>query len=104
MASTKSFRITGLWTKSLKGGTHLLQAKISLDTIQDVINQARDYGLDSAVLEVWENRDRQDDRSPSHQLKLAEPFQPQATNVPNNQTVREASQTKRKSSKDAFPF
>ena len=102
MPATKSFRITGLWPKSLKGGSTLLQAKISLDTLQEVINQAREYGLDMAVLEVWENRDRQDDRSPSHQLKLAEPYQPQAPSVPNNQTVREASQTKRNSK--AFPF
>lgn len=99
MPATKSFNITGLWSKTLKGGQVLLQAKISLEQLQQVIDDARDYGLNDAVIEVWTNKTPKSEKSPSHMLQLAEPFVPTKTEFPNNQRQREAFKAK-----DNFPF
>jgi hypothetical protein len=99
MAATKSWRICGLWSKQTKGGLTLLQSKVKIDEIQKVINEAVEYGLEEAVIEIWANREPNNDRSPTHILKLAEPFVPVKVDVPNNQRQRQAIQNKRD-----FPF
>ena len=76
MATTKqTWRVTGLWAKDLPSGSRVLSAKVPVQALIDVLQQVADAGLHQVEVEVWEAREG-GDRKPTHNLRLAEPFQP----------------------------
>jgi len=76
MASDKqSWRLTGLWSKSLPSGGKMLSAKVPLQVLLDVLQEVKASGLHEVEVEVWESR-YAEERKPTHNLRLVEPFKP----------------------------
>jgi hypothetical protein len=77
MANDKlAFRVTGLWAKKLPSGGTVLSAKVPVSVLTDVLQQVLAAGLRDVEVEVWESR-YIEERKPTHNLRLVEPFKPQ---------------------------
>ena len=74
-SNKQTWRVTGLWAKDLPSGSRVLSAKVPVQALIDVLQQVADAGLHQVEVEVWEAREA-GDRKPTHNLRLAEPFQP----------------------------
>ncbi|NCX93060.1 MAG: hypothetical protein EBX40_00070 [Gammaproteobacteria bacterium] len=103
MAGDKqAWRLTGLWSKTLPSGGKVLSAKVPVQMLLDTLQQVRDAGLHEVEVEVWESR-YAEDRKPTHNLRLAEPFKPQGQQ-PAKPTWGSHQQDSPPSMDDAFPF